>query len=751
MGNIAPTYHDRVRYKLQHNDYGSLVITEPIGWREDEKEYARNKEHHGVFAKFSNSLKFIDDGATYIQNVYNIYGINAEIKLVRDERHPHTDVWTRSYDGFLDLSTYQVEKGEISVKFNSGGLEQLLKTRQSEKVEIERATTMDGDYMMALDTKKVALDGRRIFLRTKLEITENSTNREANASIESNAGNTRHQTVGIPLTANPNSHQDIVRTVTPGINGTESTGDLGMMFMFDLSRSRVFDFKLNLSFNAFVQQYEYVNWGLYHVCLTIYKNGFDFDLKERIALYELEDNHPWFGADRDSTMTPFTWPIQASYQNTSFTLLPGESVALECFLKADFHTDNNAGIRVFAQNILADFTIEENSNFPSTRSKMILAHELGDRLTKIITNKPNAFYSEVLGRTDIGYQQNGDAGWTGFAHGMWIRGFDKLPIPQEGPPKIENKYKAFSTSFKDYMQSLTAIWNLGMGIERVGYNERIRIEPLSYFYNRNVMIKLPNQVKKVKRSIAKEHYCSSVEIGYEKGGEYEEAMGLDEYNARSNFITVINKLKQAFTAVSKYRADMYGMEFARRKQKQNFPSEDTSYDQDIWALDLKLMFGDNYKLRPWQDDFSQEPTGVYSPETATNLRFSPVNMLFRHGWVIAAGLTKYATDYVRYGSSTANSNLKTKLDGRPAYAENDDIINSELPKPRFVPEWIEFEHLLDFELNQKLEGITIVDGKEIQNFYGQIEFINENGDLERGYLFSVKPNDGKWKLLKAFR
>ncbi|RKS03740.1 hypothetical protein [Flavobacterium sp. 102] len=35
-------------------------------------------------------------------------------------------------------------------------------------------------------------------------------------------------------------------------------------------------------------------------------------------------------------------------------------------------------------------------------------------------------------------------------------------------------------------------------------------------------------------------------------------------------------------------------------------------------------------------------------------------------------------DYVRYGSSTANSQLKTKLIGGNEYAENGNIINPEL-------------------------------------------------------------------------
>jgi hypothetical protein len=106
-------------------------------------------------------------------------------------------------------------------------------------------------------------------------------------------------------------------------------------------------------------------------------------------------------------------------------------------------------------------------------------------------------------------------------------------------------------------------------------------------------------------------------------------------------------------------------------------SEDTKYDSDVFFLDLKL---ENNLLaqRKWQDDFDKAPTGIFSPETATNL--SPFNILLRHGWVLASSLTKFATDKIRYGSSTANSQMKTQLIGSNEYAENGDIINAELEK-----------------------------------------------------------------------
>src|SRR5690554_3240052 len=135
---VNPVNIDRIEYTLFHKDFGSLTITEPVGWDTDEKELTRHDDYHGIFAKFSNSLKFIGDGAQYITTIYNVYGVNEVLTLRRRERHPHTNKWITSYIGVIDLSTYEIEEGQVSVKFNNSGLEELLKARQSEKIELDR-------------------------------------------------------------------------------------------------------------------------------------------------------------------------------------------------------------------------------------------------------------------------------------------------------------------------------------------------------------------------------------------------------------------------------------------------------------------------------------------------------------------------------------------------------------------------------------------------------------------------------------
>jgi hypothetical protein len=741
MGNINPAYTDRVRYTLYSKSQGSLIIDEPEGWNSDEKELARNEQYFGIVSRFSNSSKFVGSGKEFIQLVYDIEGINAEIQLKREERHPQTDVWTLSYSGYLDLSTWETEGDKISIKFNSGGLEQALKSRESEQVEIDRETSIDGKTIPALNPITVNLEGRKVFLKTKYGV---STIENTVELYRQTNGQTRGQSAPIPLLLETKSHEAAQSPSVEGINDEDSwdrsgAGSPELLFFAVSDMERTFRLKLDLSFYAKVLENDDINFFKFFVRLAKFNGASDYLFKTNQVLFETDD----YGKISNKTITISI--------DQNITVLAGESLGLIVDQNHDGRNGYSSHLRIKLSNIQANLILEENSDFKPSQTKAILAHEFMERLVAINTNKQKAFYSEFLGRKDLGYTNDGVGAFMGLTHGFWVRQFDKFPIPTENP-KVENLFKPLTTNIRDAIQSLNAIWNVGIGIERIGYKEIVRMEDKSYFFNNNVTIRLPNQVKNVKRSVAAQYYYSSLEFGSEKGGDYEEVNGLDEYNTKSTYTTVINRIKETYSMISKYRFDSYGLEFARRKPKFLDDTADTKYDSDVFVLDLKKGTSNAYDQRKWQDDFSKEPTGVFDPSSATNLRFSPFNCLLRHSWWFAGGFQKYITDYVRYGSSVANSQLKTKLIGKNEYAENGNIVNSELSKARFFPEWIEFEHIVDFDITQQLDGSSTILGKKIPNFYGLIEFTNERNETEKGFLFSVKPNGkGQWKVLKSNR
>lgn len=730
---IAPTTFDRVQYTLSHINEASLTIQEIKNWGDDEKEYARNNEYDGIVVKFSNNLVFVGDGMRYILFIYDVYGVNADIYLKKEERHPQTDVWTETYSGYLDLSTMEILENEVSVKMSSGGLEQLLKSRQAEKVEIDRKTDMDGGELGYLPTVDVQMDGRKIFLLSKMENKD-----ELAVDYQSISSK-----LSPPLEKTVSSDEHIVSTLE-NIEGTYAVQrdpdgtylpERQQFFYDDNDRYKVIRLEFDLNFEMIIppggsQQWldvyiEIQRWNLNDSDDLIYQQT--YNIKKLTGIVSSN----WQRFIYNSVGTPYEIPINKR----------------DCLIFIIWR-DSPFG-RTRYRPTKTELTITENSFFEPTKCKMVLAHDLGSRLCRIITGK-DCFYSRATGRIGLNdYTEFGFAEATGFAHGLWIREFYKDETDEQ------NKYKPLTTSFREFADAMSTTHKLSVGIERINKRERILLEEKSYFYQPKVLIKLPNVVTNIKRSIASEYYFSSLEMGYEKGGQYEESMGLDEYNGKTTFTSVITRIKNTFKAVSPYRTDSYGAEFARRKTKKYYPLEDTRYDQDIFQFDLKRMIL-SMDIRKWQDDFEQRPKGVYSPETAYNLRYSPANLLLRHGWEIASSFIKYPFDYIRYGSSTANSNLTTKLIGGVEIYENGGengriLEDQDLGKAKFVPEWVEFEHICDFEVMSQIEGQTMINGRKVPNFYGLVEYkINQFGDTEKGYLFNLMPNGkGNWRILKS--
>lgn len=752
MVEIRPSYYNNKRYTLR-GLIGNLEISEPINWNEDEKEFKRSEDVHGVFTNLSNNLQFYkgdennNGGYDYLKQTYDVYGINASVLLVKDEKIDGE--WSESYRGYLDYSTYSRESNKIEIKFNESGLYEKIKARQSEDLEINRTTTMDGTDLTnnPLTLNTVYYSGRDILLSNELiqrkserylsipsgdnsVILSYVNDKTALVFAHSLGGN--YEAIALPL-AMSNEISGNVQTVydyniKEDGNSYENANDVSTMFYANATQDKklTIDFDINLALN--VEKSTTIRLDL-----VKYKNGLVLDFDEYINLAKVEN---------------FIGSNSLIYKDTKqIDLYAGESLAL-----AVHSAVSSIGFVVAIVN-KCNVIIQDPTYFEATEGSFILPHELLDRILYIITNEKNTLKSNDLGRIDLNYKKDGDSAFTGLTSGFWIRGFGDSD---------SDGFKDLTTSFKDFMESFKTTRQLGYGIEKIGFDEKVVVEKIPYFYQSEVTIKI-GKPSRIKRTVASDYFYSSIDIGYEKpSGDslYDEAMGLDEYNVSSTYTTNISRVSNVLELKSKYRADSYGMEFARRKQKYLYPKEDTKYDQDVFLLDLEKSDdgGENFIQRKWEKDFVKPinfsifATGVYSAETATNLRLSPLNLLLRWGFWIKCGLEKYKDTYIRYSSSEGNSKLTTQLlDSEHEYSENGNILVDNLDKSLFIPEYIEFEYPIDAKLLKTINSKSVnVDGDEIMNYYGLVEFTNEDGLLEYGFLMELKPNgNGEWKLLKA--
>jgi len=745
MSIIQDSYYKRYVYSLR-GELGVQYISEPIGWNDDDKIFKRSTDTHGVFINLSNNLEFYigdnknNGGYEYLKQTYDIYGINAKVTLVKEEDISGT--LKEVYRGYLDFSTYLKKPYTISIKFNESGLYEKIKARNSEDLELDRLTTMNGSVLEPMRIDRVALDGRKVLIVNEFKRSTDINSSENGVSISSNndycdafVGSTRiddhyqYGAVAVPLTltveqsGNAQTIYGHYVSVNNSSSYSDATNHTEQMFYINESE----DVILNTGFEVgFIK----TSSGLTNevrLDLIKYSNGNIYNFNSYINLIKL--NNVVVGQY-----------IYYKGNINNFNLLANESLCLAVHFDSIDRSYHEIRIDKASINMI------EYTSFSPSQSNFVMPFESLDRIINIITDEPNRLKSNALGRTDIGYDNDGYASLTGLTNGFWVREFNTEKI---------------TTSFQDFIDSFKCVWQLGYGIEKNGFDEIVRVEHISHFYQNAVTLKLNAQPNKITRKCAKEYFYSSLEIGYSQPSGtilYEEALGLDEYNTRNNFTTAITRIENKFTNVSKYRADSYGTEFARRKPRKSYPEEDTRYDLSVMILDLKRGVNELFQQRKWEDDFvvptpfTKDTAGVYSPETATNLRFSPINVLLRWGFWIKGGFMKNLNEYVMYSSSNGNSKLATQKNevGSVLIAENSNILNSDLDENLFNPDIISFEFSVDYDMMNTLNGRTLFNGEEIMNYYGLVEFINEEGNYEYGFLMSLEPNnEGKWELLSS--
>lgn len=717
-------------YLQYEGDSKPKLIEEPKGWKSADKQITRSKDDNEFISKNAKDVRFFGVGREYILQTIKLYGEKAKIRYTIVKENP-----TNSFDFyqdvyFLDLIKFKDKKGILSVKIEEGGIAKVVKSKGGQNLEYNRVTDLYGNNINPVLKQTIALEGRKIFLKSTIKAGSSVTKTRIKTR-----GNTRMAIAHFPLKIESNSDKEHI--VTPSISEFDkSTNKPDSSQVFYLNSDRKKKLKVIIDMSCWINPVliddpkgaEYLK-----IIFRIYKGGLEFNTKRDIELYV--DPAP---LNHNKRKVAFSL-------NESLLLEKGDSMALICVTGGVFgggglFGDDPGFFQHDFYNADGSVVISEDSEVETTKAPCIYIHDVLEKQIEIITGKPKIFYSELFGRKEYGYKKDGIFGGMAVTNGLAIRGFNSAKDD-----------KRASLSFKDLKTSLNATCGIGTMIEKIGFKERVRIEGLDFFYMPNVTVELPNIVEDLEISPAIDFVYSGYTFGYEKGGDgYEEATGIGEYNGKVSYTNELDNIEKDYTLLSKVRADSSAIEFARRKHKKTHPQADTQYDLDSIFLDTKK--GSDYILleRKWQDDFELEPEGIYDPNTATNLRFTPGRMRDRRSLFLASSLFSYPESYIRYTSANCNVNLKSQEKGSSLLHEGGAKQVKSYGRAKFQPYWAKFTHKVDFSLSKKLRSKVVIDGEERYVFYGIVKFKVAEDIYRYGYMFEVKESGkGTWKVLLA--
>ena len=725
-------------FELTSDVIDSLILEDdPLNWESDEKSFEYDKLGGGTLLKNNTSLEFTGDGYDFIRQ----HGFSSEISVTKRIKDPTKigEDWRIAYQTGIDRVTAEFDKSRTKkvakVSFTQGGLYDKIKARYSDTFDLVDTKDADGNDIGELTTIIEQVRGREIFRRSVGSVDDGIyVSHPVTGADKDNAR-------AVLLSFNPNSDSDNINDIykgtesVPYASGNYATGQVGSLILTRSDRHR--ERKVN---------------GKIKVVLDQDKLNFGF-LKLEEVRYKYNDATKEYDYVSRNELTSVNTLVPNSILEYDFN-------DLEVILETDeawtlsLYSQTNDGIGY--DYLDTQIEITEDDDFGATQAKGLLPFEFFERLLQKITGETGLLISNLFGRTDLGYDTDGEWALLGSSSGYWGRGFDigsplvNKDTGEEEPPK------QFSISLKDAFESFYTPIPLVWGIEKIKGKEYFRLEHYDYTQQDFVGIRMGRMLdgtfvhipaqKPIETSLV-DNFFSAVEIGYQKGGsDYEEVAGLGSPHGIGKYTTSYSKKSNTYTKTSKIRADLEGYDLARRKQSIYYPDTDTSYDQDIFFRHYKKV-GTQYFLREWVDDFEEAPKYIYSPDTTGNLLLTPFRCLLRHGRIIGTALVEKTYSKIVANSSGANNDkLSTKLIGGEALAENGFILNKDLGTPYYTGYLLNFDGKVYQSMMDEMEGFTEVDGELIPNWFGKFE-VMVDGSLQYGRLVkSTITGEGKHEI-----
>ena len=744
--------YPHVQYYLSNPINGrDLLQFEPLNWDEDDKRLVRNIESWGVFTELSNDLEFVGDGRDYIISVFENQGTEAQLVLERWELRDINVGYELDYQGFLDLKTYSLNDRKVSIQFLTGGLQSLIESQFDENYELERTTDIDGDSIPALEYKSITWEGRRIFL----ESASGSPNQLQQDGFFCQVNNDNDRLGAFVPTLSQLYESDglDIFGVTPqapnrGVQNSPlsqsplfplpTSSEVLFINQTDVDRTVMVKVNLNFDFNLrdpfqgatstqFDERSNYILViGLAKYLRTDAAPPGTYEFVENIALTSSSD---WW--------TQIVQPndignLQGESPFFDIILEPQQAIVPVVYALETSPTPADVVMQIDFSNINMTYSLQENSVFPTTTFNSLKLYDAFKRMLEIYTADNDRFRSE--------YFRGGLFKDVLLSSGKHIR---NLPFQTEDSSPTAK----ISISLKDLYET-NNYFNLGWHVERIQNKEYFVVEDKPYYFQNQVVLDLGDVANLVVAS-KPEFLFKSVTLGNGKAGDYEEVQGLQEYNARSSYVTALKTSDNEYDVEGKVRADLVGAELARRKNYTVAPNTDTRYDNENFLFDSKLKGGDEYELKVWQDSLDSEPI-CYDPQTAGNLLLTPFRSLERHSLCFNAGTRAYQDLFTRYSSGSGATDVATQLPNEPLRYENGDIINSDLKIPLYEAVEYTFNRQVTTDIRRLLNDKTLVNGRLIPNVYFLIKFAFKT-KIYYGYISEVSYNgQGEWKLIKKF-
>ena len=666
---------------------------DPEGWGKQLVSISRSPSFFGLFRSFKSTLRFVGDGYQYVRNIYEINGTEHEIQITINQYNPILDRYELYYQGVIDLSTYVTDENIFAdVVINDSSFARKIKSRENVKVNLSRTKSIGGLELPANKQVTVQLHQRELLSVGEFLLNEEAATVESFHVIDDGVGYDGF-TLPITLIAEDNNVTNLSSQTNPIISTS------GGLFWDPAGQDSIVTLSgivTGVLKDAFVPVPGGNNVAFF---IRVYTDDTRVTIARNIEVAGSSVFIP-----EGATDVPFSFDvdIQLGGVPPAVNISPTEVISFICY-----GTDSISFRGFECTFSSADFRVAQNLQWKDgTPAQGYLMYEAFQRVIQVITDKELSFKSDYLDRIDRGAVANGPGAFETLHSSLQIR-----QIPGTNP----------SISLKKLFNSLNAQNNLGLGIEfdEVG-QPFVRLEEKAHFFSGEVVLTI-HSVSKIEKAVARDFIYSKIKVGYNKSAT-EEVNGLQEYNNKFEFDTIISTFENELDLVSTIRWDGYGIEKLRRLSFATNPTEDTKEDNDTFGvvvLEDGVDSGGNKKYKSAKDEAYDIVENIFSPETAYNLDHTPGRILRANDGLIRPGLEKYLDDEIVFGFAEQKEDLRSQKTGEALIVENANIDVKTLDTGRWIPEMYSFKSGLTRDqfitLTRKSNGIVKVSTTSEEN------------------------------------
>lgn len=628
----------RFKFTLSHSVAGTKVISEPDGWKDCVIKLERHPEFHSLVEYFDGGAMggfifygtngVIDGGRDFIYNVDRTYGYNAKITVTIDISFDDGLSYASVFTGVLDLGALkELPDNKIVVPVIPDSTWTNFIARMGTPVNLSGTTDLDGNVVSGVTASTINLPSQAI----RAKFLRNTNYNDDNLGLFSfDTG-----TLTTAYLIFDNSNHDLDEIEERFEYGTQVSGEE----------------PVSVSKYLFKAKYA----GAYRIQTTIYYNvlfnasvdvtSLQFFLKyKNPSDGDVTTDHAIGSPDSATGVTSITTGISATRNiDQTITLEAGGEVYLygTLVLSAgrdityfpDFDTNSGAPF----EPIYTTLEVTADTTYPDTTAE---CYTVFDALKGVLVRMGLGSNPLVSNHFTVA---SGCAGKFVLAKGLQLRGYTLSEKP-------------FFISFEELWKGLNPIFNLGLGMERSGGTNVIRIEQKEHFYDDSSYSASFDNVRAT-REYDESRIIKKVEVGYSQW-QSENISGIDDPQTKHVYATLAAPSGSDLTILSGLVAASLAIESVRRVEREK-KSKDHKHDDATFIINV---IGTSSPFTAETGETFTSTTNLLNEATRYNRILSPKRNLLRWGNYVNIGLQKYLSSSLRFVSGEGNYDMTTDLD-----------------------------------------------------------------------------------------